>query len=183
MSKDRDIFIHSSSYVDSPSSIGENTKIWHFCHVSKNAKIGKNCKLGQNVFIGENVRIGNNVKIQNNVSVYEGVTIEDDVFVGPSVVFTNVLKPRAEYPARKKFTETLIKNGASIGANATIICGNTVGSYAFVGAGSVVTKNVPRNALAYGNPAVIRGKVCKCLKQLSSRGASTPRGKCEIRYE
>lgn len=183
MSKNQNVFIHESSYIDAPSVIGENTKIWHFCHISKNVKIGINCKLGQNVFIGENVRIGNNVKIQNNVSVYEGVTIEDDVFVGPSVVFTNVLKPRAGYPAEKKYDETLIKKGVSIGANATIICGNTVGSYAFVGAGSVVAKNVPMNALVYGNPAVIKGKVCKCLKKLSLKGNSTHRGKCEICYE
>lgn len=183
MSTNKNVFIHESSYVDKPSFIGENTKIWHFCHISKNVKIGKNCKLGQNVFIGENVKIGNNVKIQNNVSVYEGVTIEDDVFVGPAVVFTNVLKPRAEYPVEKKYEETLIKKGASIGANSTIICGNTVDSYAFIGAGSVVTKSVPRNALVYGNPAVIKGRICKCLKTLSILKNIKHRGKCEICYE
>jgi len=152
-------YCHESSIIDNNVVIGDDTKIWHFSHMSSGVKIGKNCSLGQNVFVGNNVTIGNNVKVQNNVSVYEGVTLEDDVFCGPSCVFTNVKQPRSEFPVHKKYDKTLIKKGATIGANVTIVCGVTVGKYAFIGAGSVVTKDVPDFALIYGNPAKVQGKV------------------------
>ena len=153
-------FVHESSYIDDGVQIGEGTKVWHFCHIQSGAKIGKNCSIGQNVNIGPNVIIGDNVKIQNNVSVYEGVTIEDDVFLGPSCVFTNDLTPRAKFPkGKEKYIKTLIGKGASIGANATIICGNTIGQNAMIGAGSVVTKDIPDSALAYGNPAIVKGTI------------------------
>ena len=155
-----DFFVHESSYIDNSVEIGENTKIWHFCHIQSGAKIGKNCSLGQNVNISNNVIIGNDVKIQNNVSVYEGVEIEDGVFCGPSCVFTNDLTPRARYPkGHENYKHTLIKEGASIGANATIICGNTVGRYAMIAAGAVVTKDIPDYALAVGVPAQVVGTV------------------------
>ncbi len=157
-----DFFVHESSYIDNSVEIGENTKIWHFCHIQSGAKIGKNCSLGQNVNISNNVIIGNDVKIQNNVSVYEGVEIEDGVFCGPSCVFTNDLTPRARYPkGHENYKHTFIKEGASIGANATIICGNTVGRYAMIAAGAVVTKDIPDYALAVGVPAQVVGTVDK----------------------
>ena len=161
---DKKYFIHESSYVDEPCEIGEGTKIWHFCHIMKNSKIGKNCKIGQNVVISPGVEIGNNVKIQNNVSVYTGVILEDDVFCGPSMVFTNVFNPRSAYPRNTEsdYHRTIVKKGASIGANATIVCGNEIGEHAFIGAGSVVTKNIPAYALVYGNPAKITGWACEC---------------------
>lgn len=154
-------FKHESSYVDEGAEIGEGTKIWHFCHVMSGAKIGKNCSLGQNVNIGGKAIIGDGVKIQNNVSVYDNVVIEDDVFCGPSCVFTNVINPRAFVERKHEYKQTVIKRGASIGANATIVCGVTVGEYALIGAGSVVTKDVPAYALVYGSPARVRGKVDK----------------------
>ena len=157
----KNINIHKSSYIDEGVTVGEGTKIWHFSHVMSGARMGKNCNLGQNVFIGNEVIIGNNVKIQNNVSVYNGVIIEDDVFIGPSVVFTNVINPRAFINRNKEFKKTLIKKGVSIGANSTIVCGNEIGKYAFVGAGSVITKNVLPYRLVYGCPAVEKGFVCK----------------------
>ena len=153
-------FVHESSYVDEEVIIGEGTKIWHFCHVQKGANIGTGCSLGQNVNISNNVVIGNGVKIQNNVSVYEGVEIEDGVFLGPSCVFTNDLTPRARYPkGHENYKKTKVCEGASIGANATIVCGNTIGKYAMVAAGAVVTKDVPEYALVAGVPAKIIGKV------------------------
>ena len=153
-------FVHESSYVDDGAEIGEGTKIWHFCHVQGGAKIGKRCSLGQNVNVANNVIIGNDVKIQNNVSVYEGVEIEDGVFCGPSCVFTNDLTPRARYPkGRENYKKTLVREGASIGANATIVCGHTVGKCAMVAAGAVVTKDVPDYALVAGVPAKVIGKV------------------------
>lgn len=154
-------FKHESSYVDEGVEIGEGTKIWHFCHVMSGAKIGKNCSLGQNVNIGGKAIIGDGVKIQNNVSVYDNVVIEDDVFCGPSCVFTNVINPRAFVERKHEYKQTVIKRGASIGANATIVCGVTVGEYALIGAGSVVTKDVPAYALVYGSPSRVRGKVDK----------------------
>lgn len=152
-------FKHESSYVDEGAEIGEGTKIWHFCHVMSGAKIGKNCSLGQNVNVGGKAIIGDGVKIQNNVSVYDNVVLEDDVFCGPSCVFTNVINPRAFVERKHEYKQTVIKKGASIGANATIVCGVTVGEYALIGAGSVVTKDVPAYALVYGSPARVRGKV------------------------
>ncbi len=147
-------FVHESSYIDENVEIGEGTKIWHFCHIQSGARIGKNCTLGQNVNISNNVKIGDNVKIQNNVSVYEGVELEDGVFCGPSCVFTNDLTPRAEFPkGREGFKKTLVKHGASIGANATIVCGVTIGEYAMVAAGAVVTKDVEPYTLVVGVPA------------------------------
>lgn len=165
-------FVHESSYVDEPSSIGDGTKIWHFSHVMPGCEIGANCNVGQNVVIGPRVRIGNRVKIQNNVSVYEGVEIEDEAFCGPSMVFTNVYTPRSGTPRNTAddYLKTVVKKGASIGANATIVCGNTVGEYAFVGAGSVVTKDVPAYALVYGNPARVHGYACECGARLHFEG-------------
>ncbi|GAB4294693.1 MAG: acyltransferase [Ignavibacteriaceae bacterium] len=154
-------FKHESAYVDLPCEIGEGTKIWHFSHIQSGSKIGKNCVLGQNVNVGNNVSIGNYCKIQNNVSVYEGVTLEDYVFCGPSMVFTNILNPRCKYPQRgsEYYKKTLVKEGASIGANATIVCGITIGKHAMIGAGAVVTKDVPDYALIVGVPGQIAGWV------------------------
>jgi len=154
-------FAHESSFIDEGALIGEGTKIWHFCHIMPGAKIGSKCSIGQNVNIGSRAEIGNGVKIQNNVSVYDDVIIEDDVFCGPSCVFTNVINPRSFVERKNEFKKTIIKKGASIGANATIVCGVTIGEYALIGAGSVVTKDIPAYSLAYGNPAREKGKVDK----------------------
>jgi len=162
MINSRDYYVHESSYVDDGVTIGKGTKIWHFCHIQSGACIGERCSLGQNVNISNNVRIGNEVKIQNNVSVYEGVEIEDGAFLGPSCVFTNDLTPRARYPkGHENYKRTLVQEGASIGANATIVCGNTIGRYAMVAASAVVTKNVPEYALVAGVPARVIGRVDK----------------------
>jgi len=147
------IFVHNTAIIDEGCKIGAGTKIWHFSHIMKGSIIGENCVIGQNVFVGENVILGNNVKIQNNVSVYSGVICEDDVFLGPSMVFTNVMNPRSNINRKNEFKPTLVKRGATIGANATIICGVTIGEYAFVGAGAVVTKSIKPFALVVGNPA------------------------------
>lgn len=156
-------YIHSSSFIDDNVSVGSSTKIWHFCHIQSGASIGKNCILGQNVNISNNVKIGNGVKIQNNVSVYEGVELEDYVFLGPSCVFTNDPTPRAKYPKGTiNYKHTLVRTGATIGANATIVCGNTIGKWALVGAGAVVTSDVPDYALILGVPAKQSGWVCEC---------------------
>ena len=144
---------HESSYIDENVTIGEGTKIWHFCHIQSGAIIGKNCSFGQNVNVGNNVKIGDGVKVQNNVSIYEGVELEDNVFCGPSCVFTNVTVPRAKYPVHGVYKKTLVKEGASLGANCTIVCGHTIGRYAMIAAGAVVTKDVPDNALMAGVPA------------------------------
>ena len=161
-------FKHDSAYVDEPSGIGEGTKIWHFSHIQSGAKIGKNCVLGQNVNVGNNVTIGDYCKIQNNVSIYEGVTLQDYVFCGPSMVFTNILDPKCKYPqvGKQFYIKTLVKEGASIGANATIVCGNTIGKHSVVGAGAVVTKDVPDYALVVGAPARIKGWVSEAGKKL-----------------
>lgn len=148
-----DFFIHPTSIIDENCSIGKGTKIWHFSHIMSGASLGNNCNVGQNVVIGYNVMIGNNVRIQNNVSVYEGVVCEDDVFLGPSVVLTNVINPRSAVSRKDQFKPTMIRKGATIGANATIVCGNEIGAYAFIGAGAVVTKNILPYALVVGNPA------------------------------
>ncbi|MEO6453705.1 MAG: DapH/DapD/GlmU-related protein [Ginsengibacter sp.] len=154
---DINYFIHYSSIIDDGAIIGEQTNIWHFCHVMPKAIIGQNCNIGQNCFIDNNVTIGNGVKIQNNVSVYNGVEMEDNVFIGPSVVFTNVINPRSFLERKKEFKKTLIKKGSSIGANATIVCGITVGNFAMIGAGAVVTKNVSAHSIMVGNPAIFAG--------------------------
>ena len=156
-------FVHDTAVIDENISIGNGTKIWHFSHIQSGAVIGQNCSLGQNVNVGNNVKIGNSVKIQNNVSVYEGVELEDYVFCGPSMVFTNILLPRCEFPQRGSefYDKTLVKKSASIGANATIVCGNTIGQYARIGAGAVITKDVPDFALILGNPGKIVGWVDK----------------------
>lgn len=148
-----DYFVHPSSYIDEGCTIGAGTNIWHFCHIMTGATIGSNCNLGQNVVVSPRVILGNNVKVQNNVSIYEGVICEDDVFLGPSMVFTNVINPRSAINRKAEFKSTLVKKGASIGANATIVCGNTIGKFAFIGAGTVVTKDAPAYALIVGNPA------------------------------
>ena len=153
-------FVHESSYIDDDVIIGQGTKIWHFCHIQSGVRIGENCSFGQNVNVSNNVVIGNGVKVQNNVSIYEGVEIEDDVFCGPSMVFTNDLTPRASFPkGHENYKKTLVKRGATIGANATIVCGHTIGEYAMVAAGAVVTKDVPPYTLVKGNPAHVAGKV------------------------
>ncbi|MGH7653035.1 MAG: acyltransferase [Gemmatimonadaceae bacterium] len=155
-------FVHESAYVDQGATIGAETKIWHFCHVMPGAVIGEECVLGQNVVVMNGTKIGNNVKIQNNVSIYEGVELEDDVFCGPSMVFTNVINPRSHVPRKNEYRRTLVGRGATIGANATVVCGVTLGAYCFVGAGAVVTKDVPPYALVTGVPARVTGWVCKC---------------------
>ena len=164
-----DYFVHESSYVDQDAMIGKGTKIWHFCHIQSGAVIGAHCSLGQNVNISNNVHVGNGCKLQNNVTLYEGVTLEDYVFCGPSCVFTNYLTPRAKYPkGSKAYLKTIVKEGASIGANATIVCGHTVGRWALIGAGAVVTADVPDYALMLGVPARQKGWVCECGMVLST---------------
>lgn len=188
VSKDPEVakgfFVHESSYVDEPSSIGEGTKIWHFSHVMPNCEIGSNCNIGQNVVVGPRVCIGNRVKIQNNVCVYEGVELEDEVFCGPSMVFTNVNTPRSGTPRNTAadYLKTLVKKGASIGANATIVCGHTIGEYAFIGAGSVVTKDVPPYAIVYGNPARIQGYACECGAKLDFENGEAACTACDRRF-
>ena len=161
------IHIHNSSCIDLDVVIGEGTKIWHWCHVMSKAVIGKNCNIGQNVFIGRNVIIGDNCKIQNNVSLYEGLVVENDVFIGPSVVFTNIKNPRAAISRKDKYLSTVIHEGATIGANATILCGIVIGEYSLIGAGSVVTKDVLPYTKVFGNPAVIVGSVTKYAEECS----------------
>jgi UDP-2-acetamido-3-amino-2,3-dideoxy-glucuronate N-acetyltransferase len=164
---EKNYFAHESSYIDQPCEIGPGTKIWHFSHIMPNAEIGKNCNIGQNVVVSPVVVLGNGVKVQNNVSIYTGVICEDDVFLGPSMVFTNVINPRAFIERKDEFRTTLIKKGATIGANATIICGHIIGRYALIGAGAVVSKDVPDFALLVGNPSRIIGYVCKCGQRLN----------------
>ena len=161
-----DYYIHPSSVIDQGAKIGNGTKIWHFSHVMGESTIGENCTLGQNVFVAAGVEIGNNVKIQNNVSVYAGVILEDDVFLGPSMVFTNVINPRSHVNRRDQYQKTLVKQGGTIGANATIVCGITLGEYAFIGAGAVVTRDVPAYGLVYGNPGQLQGWMCSCGERL-----------------
>ncbi len=168
MSDKKDFFVHESSYVDENVNIGAGTNIWHFTHILANTNIGKNCNIGQNVMAGPNVSIGNGCKIQNNVSVYPYVTLEDNVFCGPSMVFTNVYNPRAHIKRMDEARTTLVCKGASLGANCTIVCGVTIGEYAFIGAGAVVTRDIPAYALVYGNPARVHGYVCQCGEKLEN---------------
>jgi len=175
-------FVHSSAHVDSPCEIGSGTKIWHFSHVMPNCKIGENCSLGQNVNVASHVRIGNNVKIQNNVSLYTGVELEDDVFCGPSMVFTNVINPRSHVSRKSEYKRTLVKRGASLGANSTIVCGTTIGEYAFVGAGAVVTKDISSHALVVGVPARQIGWMCECGIRLTDLNDSFQCAECGRQY-
>jgi UDP-2-acetamido-3-amino-2,3-dideoxy-glucuronate N-acetyltransferase len=174
-------FIHESAYVDDGAKIGDDTKVWHFCHVLGGAVIGERCSLGQNVVVMNGVRIGNNVKIQNNVSVYEGVELEDDVFCGPSMVFTNVMNPRSHVSRKNEYRKTLVRRGVSIGANATIVCGTTLGEYCFIGAGCVVNADVRPFALMVGVPARRIGWMCQCGERLPDSGTGTC-GKCGTQY-
>ena len=183
---DQKYFVHESAYVDLPCEIGVGTKIWHFSHVMKDCRIGERCNIGQNVVISPQVAIGNNVKIQNNVSVYTGCILEDDVFCGPSMVFTNVINPRSHVVRRDEYKTTLVRKGASMGANSTVVCGVTIGRYAFIGAGAVVTRDVPDYALFYGNPAKQRGWVCACGVKLpfgnGSRVETLRCTECSVEY-
>lgn len=180
---ERDYFVHESSYVDAGCTVGAGTKIWHFSHVMKDCTIGQNCNIGQNVVISPGVTLGDGVKIQNNVSVYTGVICEDGVFLGPSCVFTNVINPRAFIERKSEYRKTTVKRGASIGANATIVCGHDIGRFAFVGAGSVVTKDVPDYAMVYGSPARIRGYVCRCGEKLNFIDGRAKCCACGMEYE
>ena len=159
-------YAHNTAVVDEGCTIGEGTKIWHFSHIMPNCEIGEGCNIGQNVVISPEVRLGNNVKVQNNVSIYDNVILENNVFCGPSSVFTNVINPRSFIERKNEYRTTIVKEGASIGANATIVCGVTLGKYCFIGAGAVVTKDIPDYALIYGVPAMIRGWVCECGEKL-----------------
>lgn len=179
---EKDYFVHETACVDEGAKIGKGSHIWHFAHVRSTAVIGENCNIGQNVYIGGDVEIGNNVKIQNNVSVYERVRLEDDVFCGPSMVFTNVMNPRSHVPRKDEFMTTVVRRGATLGANCTIVCGNELGRYAFVGAGSVVTKDVPSYALLYGVPAKLEGWMCACGIQLAFEGEGAQCTACGMRY-
>lgn len=176
-------FVHESSYIDEPCEIGEGTRIWHFSHIMQGCKIGKDCNIGQNVVISSQVILGNNVKIQNNVSVYTGVICEDNVFLGPSCVFTNVINPRSHINRKNEYKETIIKKGASIGANATIVCGHTIGEYALVGAGSVVTKDIPNYGLVVGNPAKLVGWVCACGEKIINNKNKYHCCNCDSEYK
>jgi len=178
-----DVFVHESSYVDDGARIGAGTKVWHFCHVMPGAVIGERCSLGQNVVVMGGVRIGTNVRIQNNVSVYEGVVLEDDVFCGPSCVFTNVINPRSHVSRKAEYQQTLVRRGSSIGANATIVCGVTLGEYSFVGAGAVVTSDVPDFALMVGVPARRVGWMCRCGERLAGGPGGVACAACGTRYE
>lgn len=175
-------FIHESAYVDDGAVLGADTKVWHFCHVMPGAVIGARCSLGQNVVVMNGTRIGDNVRIQNNVSVYEGVELEDDVFCGPSMVFTNVRNPRSHVSRKHEYRRTLVRRGASIGANATVLCGATLGEYCFIGAGAVITRDVPAYALMTGVPARRTGWICACGETLPAGSAAPACAHCGAAY-
>jgi UDP-2-acetamido-3-amino-2,3-dideoxy-glucuronate N-acetyltransferase len=177
-----DYFAHESSYIDDGAVIGRGTKIWHFCHVLAGAVIGERCNLGQNVVVMGGTRLGDNVKVQNNVSIYEGVTLEDDVFCGPSCVFTNVMNPRSHVSRKSEYRPTLVRRGASIGANATVVCGSTLGEYCFIGAGAVITGDVPAYGLMVGVPARRIGWMCRCGVRLEPADGAATCGSCGTRY-
>ncbi|HXG70786.1 MAG TPA: acyltransferase [Gemmatimonadaceae bacterium] len=182
----QDVFIHESAYVDEGAIIGAGTRIWHFSHVMPGCRIGERCNIGQNVVVSPGVVIGNNVKIQNNVSVYTGVVLEDDVFCGPSMVFTNVVNPRSHVSRKSEYRQTVVQRGATLGANCTIVCGHSIGRFAFVGAGAVVTRDVPAYALVVGTPARIRGWMCECGLRLPGgikSSASTTCASCGVAYK
>ena len=170
---------HQSCYIDEGCVIGEDTKIWHFTHVMSGARIGRRCNIGQNVVVSPDVVVGDNVKIQNNVSLYTGVILEDDVFCGPSMVFTNVVNPRSHVSRKHEYRPTLVKRGATLGANSTIVCGHTIGRYAFIGAGAVVTTDVPDYALVVGNPGRVTGWMCECGVKLAGGGQQPASSTCE----
>jgi len=178
----RPYFAHETAIIDPGATIGPGTKIWHWVHISSQAKIGANCSLGQNVYVG-NARIGNNVKIQNNVSVYDAVVLEDDVFCGPSMVFTNVINPRSHISRKSEYQPTLVKRGATVGANAVIVCGHTIGSYAMIGAGAVITKDVPDYALVVGNPGRRIAWICQCGIRLNRASKFARCPACGLTYE
>ena len=177
------VYIHPSAFVDEPCEIGAGTKIWHFCHVMRDARIGQDCIFGQNVFVARGVEIGNHVKIQNNVSVYEGVTLGDYVFCGPSMVFTNVINPRGGIERKSEFQTTVVERGVTFGANCTVLCGHRIGEYAFIGAGAVVTKDVPPYALLVGNPARRIGWMCRCGVRLPAGTGRLACSACATEYE
>ena len=179
-SESKKFFVHESSYVDDGCEIGDNTSIWHFSHIITGTKIGERCNIGQNVVIGGNVIVGDGCKIQNNVSIYEGVELENDVFCGPSMVFTNVFTPRSHVSRKNEYLPTPVRQGATIGANATIVCGNEIGAFAFIGAGSVVTKPVPAQALMVGNPAKQIGWMCQCGERLPPESHCQ---RCDTQYQ
>ncbi len=177
MNDELNYFVHETAVIDAGADVGEGTKIWHFCHIMSRAKIGRGCSLGQNVFVANDVVLGNNVKVQNNVSIYTGVICEDDVFLGPSMVFTNVINPRSAVVRKSEYMQTIVGRGASIGANATIVCGNDIGQYAFIGAGAVVTKAVPDYALIVGNPGRQIGWMSRSGQRLEFDGSGRARCK------
>ncbi len=171
MNEELNYFVHETAVIDAGAEVGEGTKIWHFCHIMSRAKLGRGCSLGQNVFVADDVILGNNVKVQNNVSIYTGVICEDDVFLGPSMVFTNVINPRSAVVRKSEYMQTIVGRGASIGANATIVCGNDIGQYAFIGAGAVVTRDVPAYALVVGNPGRQIGWMSRSGQRLEFDGS------------